>query len=140
MEDTPDEDIDRVVGVNVNGYLYTLKYGLKAFRRRGGGTIIFVSSVGAIIPRHMMMAAPLVKTQVPYAMTKAANDYLPRIAAAWSTNDNVRTYGILPGAFETKMLQDIATDVMQANDTSQLSGFNPYVTTSVGDPVHIGQF
>jgi NAD(P)-dependent dehydrogenase (short-subunit alcohol dehydrogenase family) len=141
MEDTEDDEIKQVVDINILGYLYTMKYAIKAFKARGAGAMIFVSSVGAIIPRHMNVA-PLMKTVVPYGVTKAANDYTARIGDAYF-GDNIRSYGILPGAFETHMLREIAkntgnVDAQGAADTSSFSGFNPWYTESIGDPVNIG--
>ena len=101
LEETDDDEIEKVIDINILGYLYTMKYAFKAFKARGGGAIIFVSSVISILPRHMFLGdeGPM-RTIVPYGVTKAANDYTARIASAWA-KDNIRTYGILPGAFRT---------------------------------------
>lgn len=114
---------------------FTMKYAVRALKARGGGAMIFTSSVGAIIPNHMMQAAPLMKTVIPYGITKGANDYTARIGAAY-TDQNIRSYGILPGAFDTTMLRNIAENMNQ--EMASFSGFNPYYTESVGDAVHIG--
>ena len=139
LEETPDEEIAQVIDININGYLYTMKYALKEFKARGGGAIIFVSSVGAILPRHMIEGDEgMVRTVVPYGVTKAANDYTARIGAAWA-KDNVRSYGILPGAYQTVMLENIGgTMGMAPDDMGPLGGFNPWVTETIGNPVHIG--
>lgn len=140
LEETPDDEIEKVIDINILGYLYTMKYAIKAFKARGGGAIIFVSSVGAIIPRHMFLGDEgAMRTVVPYTVTKAANDFTARVGAAWA-KDGIRSYGILPGAFQTTMLENLGEEVFQLkrDELGPLGGFNPWVTTHIGDPVHIG--
>ena len=87
-------------------------------------------------------AAPSVKQVLTYGVTKGANDYQARAAGAYA-DEGIRSYGILPGAFETKMLQEIAAQ--QGMDaTTNMAGFNPvygfgtHFKPSVGDPKDIG--
>ena len=84
----PDEEIQKIININIMGYLYTLKYAVPAFRARGGGAIAFTSSVGAIVPRHMALAdeagGGMIKKIIPYGTTKAANDYIARLASAFT--------------------------------------------------------
>jgi len=109
ISELDDAEMFKIININIMGYLYTLKHAVKAFRARGGGAIAFTSSVGAIIPRHMAVGDEgMIKKIIPYGTTKAANDYIARIAASYTGSDNIRSYGILPAAFETVMLQEIA--------------------------------
>jgi len=65
-----DDEMFKIVNINVMGYLYTMKYAFIAFKERGGGAIIFTSSIASIVPLQMTQV-PLMKTMVPYAVTKA---------------------------------------------------------------------
>ena len=142
IANTADEEIFNVININIMGYMYTLKYAVKAFRARGGGAIAFTSSVGAILPRHMAVGdeagGGLIKKVIPYGVSKAANDYIARAASSYTESDNIRSYGILPAAFETVMLQAIAKDHQMPNGTADMIGFNPFCGDQVGDPKHIG--
>ena len=56
---------------------------------------------------------------------------------SYAESDNIRSYGILPAAYETVMLQEIAK--AQGADTSAFVGFNPFCGHETGDPAHIGK-
>lgn len=60
-----DDEMQKVININVMGYLYTLKYAVKAFRERGAGCIVFTSSIASIIPRHMAMAGGIIQNFIP---------------------------------------------------------------------------
>jgi NAD(P)-dependent dehydrogenase (short-subunit alcohol dehydrogenase family) len=136
LEETPDDEILAVTNINIVGYMYAFKYGIPAMLARGGGSIIFTGSVAAIVPRHMAAAAPLIKTVLPYGTSKCANDYMARMGMAYA-GDGIRSYGLNPGAFETKMLQNIAESGGQT--TQDFTGFNPVKTETVGDPKDLGR-
>ena len=71
-------------------------------------------------------------------MTKASNDYIARLGCSFTESDNIRSYGILPAAFETVMLQNVAKH--QGSDTTDMmAGFNMFNPTETGDPKHIGK-
>src|SRR3954469_24089315 len=63
VEDTTDDEFDRVMRVNFLGHVHGVHAALPALRRAGGGTIIGVSSVEGV------RAVPL---QSPYAASKFA--------------------------------------------------------------------
>jgi len=49
VEDTPDEQIEEVMGVNVNALWYTATEVLPGMRRRGAGVILTVSSLAGVV-------------------------------------------------------------------------------------------
>jgi len=132
-----DDEMFKIVNINVMGYLYTMKYAFIAFKERGGGAIVFTSSIASIVPLQMTQV-PIMKTMVPYCVTKAANDHNARLASAWAS-DNIRSYGILPACFETYMLQQLAKAQGSPDSTDPLAGFNPVFSESIGDPANIAK-
>jgi NAD(P)-dependent dehydrogenase (short-subunit alcohol dehydrogenase family) len=92
-----DEDFAEVVEVNLYGTFYALRAAVPAMRRNGaaGGSIITISSVGALA------VVPLV---LPYPASKAGVTGLTRAAAARLAAENIRVNAVAPGSVDTPML------------------------------------
>jgi NAD(P)-dependent dehydrogenase (short-subunit alcohol dehydrogenase family) len=96
LETLPEEQLDAILAVNLKGPLLCAQAAIPAMKARGGGSIIFVSSVQGY--------QGLVGC-VPYAGAKAA-----LVAAARTLSVEVGGYGIrvnalVPGTIDTPMLQ-----------------------------------
>lgn len=83
---------DKTFEVNVKGYVHTIKACVPLMRKRGGGRIINVASVAAMIPHGGLGV---------YGVTKAAVIMLTRTLAAELAPD-IRVNAIAPGLIETK--------------------------------------
>ena len=83
---------DKTFEVNVKGYVHTIKACVPLMRERGGGRIINVASVAAMIPHGGLGV---------YGVTKAAVIMLTRTLAAELAPD-IRVNAIAPGLIETK--------------------------------------
>lgn len=92
--DTPDEELDLVIDVNLKGVYYGCAAAARAMTPRGKGSIINVASTG------MDVATPLISC---YAMTKAAVAMLTRSLAAEVGESGVRVNTIAPGWVATPM-------------------------------------
>ena len=68
-----EENFDLNVAVNLKGPVLATKYAIPAMLKNGGGSIIYISSIDAIV-------APYSKT-VPYSVTKAGLHMLTRTTA-----------------------------------------------------------
>ena len=95
IEDITDEDFAEVIEVNLYGSFYALRAATRRMRPAGRGSIINVSSVGAIAP------FPL---QLPYPASKAGVLGMTRAAAARLAPEGIRVNAIAPGATDTPML------------------------------------
>jgi 3-oxoacyl-[acyl-carrier protein] reductase len=86
-----------VVGVNLTGTFYCMRAAIPLLRRNGerGGSIVTISSVGAIAP-HPLPGG--------YAASKAGVLGLTRATAAFYAADNIRINAIAPAATATPML------------------------------------
>jgi NAD(P)-dependent dehydrogenase (short-subunit alcohol dehydrogenase family) len=104
FEQQSEETLDLILDTNLKGALLSAQLAVPELKRRGGGSIVFVSSVQAYL------ALP---GCVPYAAAKAG-----LVAAAKALAPEVGKYGIrvnaiAPGTIDTPMLQ------------RDLSGMNP---------------
>jgi NAD(P)-dependent dehydrogenase (short-subunit alcohol dehydrogenase family) len=86
----------RVLAVNLDGVFLGTKYGIRALRARGGGSIINIASVSGIKPFAGAAA---------YGAGKAAVRLLSRIAALECQDDGngVRINVVTPGGVKTPM-------------------------------------
>jgi len=92
VEETKDEDWDRVFAVNVKGHAFCSKFAIPHMRKVGGGSIINIASISSFI------AQPLF---VPYNTSKGALMQLTRCMALDLGNDKIRVNAVCPGTIET---------------------------------------
>jgi 3-oxoacyl-[acyl-carrier protein] reductase len=97
ITDITDEDFAEVVEVNLHGTFYALRAAVPAMRRNGaeGGSIVTISSVGALTIQALVL---------PYPASKAGVLGMTRAAAARLAPDNIRVNAVAPGATDTPML------------------------------------
>lgn len=88
------EDVwDKIFDVNVKSS-YLLAKEVKPFiKMRGGGSIVFISSIGGYQPFDLLGA---------YSVSKTALFGLTKAAALDSVGDNIRVNCVAPGVIETK--------------------------------------
>jgi len=85
--DTPEEDWNNVINVNLNGYFRFSKYAIPLILKSGGGTIVNISSNAAF---------KVLKNFCVYPVTKAAINALTRTLAV-DFAPQIRTNSICPG-------------------------------------------
>jgi len=85
-------DWDKVLGVNLNGVLFTLKYAAAVMRRQGSGRIIVTSSNAGLRPEPVVCYG--------YAASKAAILNVVRQAALELAPHGVHVNAICPGPFK----------------------------------------
>jgi NAD(P)-dependent dehydrogenase (short-subunit alcohol dehydrogenase family) len=83
---------DTVIGVNLNGIMFTIGSAAAAMRRQGGGRIVVTSSVAGIRPEPVVCYS--------YIASKAALLNVVRQAALDLAPDNVLVNAICPGPFK----------------------------------------
>lgn len=94
------ENFERVLAVNLRGVFLGMRYAIPAMLATGGGSIINVASVAALV------AFP---GSTAYAASKAGVLGMTRVAAAEYGSAGVRVNAICPGIIETPMLSDLGT-------------------------------
>lgn len=104
LADTSDADFRRVMEVNLFSQFYCIREGVPLMRRSGGGSIVNISSVAALIG----VAMPLY-----YPASKAAVLGLTRAAAAELAPYNIRVNAIAPGSVDTPLMHEQPPEVVQ---------------------------
>jgi 3alpha(or 20beta)-hydroxysteroid dehydrogenase len=102
FEDTTEENWDFVQQVNLKGPWLGMKAVLAAMRRRGGGSIVNVSSAAAIIG----------STAIPaYHASKAGLRILTKCAATTFAAEHIRVNSVHPGNVTTPLLDDVPMEI-----------------------------
>jgi len=104
LEDTSDEDFRRVMEVNLFSQFYCIRSAVPLMRLSGGGSIVNISSVAAI----MGVAMPLY-----YPASKAAVLGLTRAAATELAPYHIRVNAIAPGSVDTPLMHQQPAEVVQ---------------------------
>jgi NAD(P)-dependent dehydrogenase (short-subunit alcohol dehydrogenase family) len=96
----PEETIDLILDTDLKGALLCAQLAIPELKRRGGGSIVFVSSVQAYVT---------LPGCVPYAAAKAGLVAAARALAPEVGRDGIRVNAIAPGTIDTPMLhRDLA--------------------------------
>jgi NAD(P)-dependent dehydrogenase (short-subunit alcohol dehydrogenase family) len=97
---------DLMMDVNAKGVFLTTKYGVPLMRRSGGGSIVNVASIGALVK----------STQPAYAASKGAVVAFTKGVAAQMGEYNIRANVICPSTIETPNRTMIAKNSNFKND------------------------
>jgi NAD(P)-dependent dehydrogenase (short-subunit alcohol dehydrogenase family) len=110
LEDMSEEDLDRVIDVDLKGALVCAQLAIPALRARGGGSIVFVSSV---------QAYATLRGCVAYGASKAGLVAATRALAVEVGEHGIRVNAVAPGTIDTPML---ARD-LEGMNTADAAGF-----------------
>lgn len=91
--DCEEEIWDKIFDINVKSAYLLAKEAVPLIRKRGGGSIVFVSSIAGFQPFKLLGAYSVSKTAL-LGLTKAASQDL--------ASDNIRVNCLAPGIVETK--------------------------------------
>jgi len=98
LADTKEDDWQRVIDVNLKGTFLGMKYSIPLLKKTGGGAIINISSIAALVG--------LVDRAV-YSASKGGILAMTRAAAIDHVNDNIRINCIAPGTVDTPWIERI---------------------------------
>ena len=104
IEETSEEEWDSVVNINQKGVWLGMKAAIPAMRRRGGGSIINISSIHGIIGSAGSAA---------YHGTKGAVRLLTKSAAVQYAPDKIRVNSVHPGVILTPMVDVVPRSELQ---------------------------
>lgn len=99
--DYADEELDRVIDVNLKGTFHVLQAAGRAMRARGGGSIVVFSSIRSVTVEP---------GQSVYAATKAGIVQMARTLAAELGESGVRVNAVAPGVVETPLTAPIKNE------------------------------
>jgi NAD(P)-dependent dehydrogenase (short-subunit alcohol dehydrogenase family) len=108
LEDTSEELWDSIVNINQKGVWLGMKAAVPAMRRRGGGSIVNISSVAGLVGSTGSTA---------YHGTKGAVRLLTKAAAVQYAPENIRVNSVHPGLITTQMIDIIPKEQRDAFTT-----------------------
>src|SRR6185436_1743944 len=92
LEHTTESDLDRIYAVNVKGAYHCSKEAISLFRRSGGGVIINLSSIAALVGLEDRFAYSMSKGAITSMTLSIARDYL---------SQNIRCNCVCPARVHT---------------------------------------
>jgi len=111
LTEKPEEEIVQNLMINTAGAIYTLKNAVPVLKQRGGGAIVFTSSIFAhsnYKHQSFMVAAGFAGGgALVYNASKAAVDTVSRNAGQFA-GDGIRSYSLQIGAYDTEMSRNSA--------------------------------
>lgn len=109
--DTDISEIESIVGINLLGALYGMRYVAEAMLKNGGGSIVNTASSAGVIGQDSV---------VTYSATKHGIVGMTKSMVAEYAKDGLRVNSIAPGPTETPMVEAFYRDnpEMKANATS----------------------
>ena len=102
IEDTTEEDWDRIMGINVKGVFLGTKRAIPAMRNSGGGSIVNISSTAGFV--GSLEGSP------SYTATKGAVRLFTKATAIQHAKDGIRCNSVHPGPIDTEMIRDTLND------------------------------
>ncbi|MGH8690576.1 MAG: SDR family NAD(P)-dependent oxidoreductase [Burkholderiales bacterium] len=119
-----DDAFDKIIASNLKSVLWLAGMTLPGMESRGGGSFIFVGSIGGILANTVIGA---------YGISKAAGHHLVRnLAAEWGPK-NVRVNAIAPGLVKTEFARALWEDEKRR---AERVGITPL--RRLGEPRDIG--
>jgi cyclopentanol dehydrogenase len=102
IEDTTEDDWDRIMAVNVKGVFLGTKHAIPAMRQAGGGAIINISSTAGLVGNPYGSSA--------YTATKGAVRLFTKATAVQHAKDHIRCNSVHPGPIDTDMIRETLED------------------------------
>jgi NAD(P)-dependent dehydrogenase (short-subunit alcohol dehydrogenase family) len=96
LHEIDDRTWDRTIAVTLSGVFYSMKYEIPAMLASGGGSIVNITSSGALKGEAMLAA---------YVAAKGGVDTLTRAGAAEYAQRGIRVNSVAPGGFETPAIK-----------------------------------
>jgi len=111
VEDTTEEDWDRIMAINAKGVFLGTKQAIPAMRESGGGSIVNISSTAGLVGSPYSGAS--------YAATKGAVRLFTKATAIQYAKEGIRCNSVHPGLLETPMTEDMLADAAHREERTQ---------------------
>jgi len=128
LEETTEEEWDRVIDTNLKGCYLGMRYAIPHLRAAGGGAIVNISSV---------LAELTLPHCTGYTAAKAAVIGLTKATALEVGRDGIRVNCILPGSIDTDMMWEGLTPAQRQEFEPRVAAAQPL--GKVGQPEEIAR-
>ena len=118
LEDVPLSTWRKILAVNGEGTLLGCQQALRIMKAGGGGSIVNLSSIAALVPTPTIAA---------YGFSKAGIRHLTRSVAQRGAPFKVRCNSIEPGMIRTPMLLGLHRAYLSQTSTSENSSADPFL-------------
>ena len=95
--DTPEEEWDRVININLKGVFLCMKYAIPEMIKKGGGAIVNTASINSFVA---------ISHQPVYNSSKGGVLLLTKTAALEYVKENIRINCVCPGPVDTPLLSE----------------------------------
>ena len=102
IEDTSEEDWDRIMDINAKGVFFGTKHSIPVMRQAGGGSIVNISSTAGLTGSLF--------TGASYTATKGAVRLFTKVTAIQHAKDHIRCNSVHPGLVESPMTESLLVD------------------------------
>lgn len=109
--DTPVDEFDRILAVNLRGTFITCQAAAKAMLRSGGGSIVNIGSVSGMLGNGRRSA---------YGTSKAAVIHLSKVMAVELAKQRIRVNVVSPGPIDTPLVNAFYTDAIRKEWTDRV--------------------
>ncbi len=123
LVDTPPEDWDHVMGINLGSVVHMTRHAIPEMRKRGAGSIVNVASIWGVTGAQDAHA---------YTTAKGAIVNLSRSLAVAHGRENVRTNALCPGFIDTPMISPV---VGALNEPDYAYTWNPMGRTGTPEEI-----
>eukprot|EP01091_Cochliopodium_minus_P009632 TRINITY_DN240_c0_g1_i3.p1 TRINITY_DN240_c0_g1~~TRINITY_DN240_c0_g1_i3.p1 ORF type:complete len:331 (-),score=134.40 TRINITY_DN240_c0_g1_i3:11-1003(-) len=134
--DVPLKVFKELFDINVFGGLITLQQVAPYFKKNGGGTIVFNSSLAGLFPRFLCKEANPFGV---YAITKTSMDGLVKVATSLEKSHNIKAFSVNPSVYESGMTTDEKAQDIFGMKSDQIASLFNLVFKKVGNPRDIGR-
>lgn len=109
--DTPVEEFDRIMAVNLRGTFVTCQAAARAMLRTGGGSIVNIGSVSGMLGNGRRSA---------YGTSKAGVIHLSKVMAVELAKQSIRVNVVSPGPIDTPLVNAFYTDAIRREWTDRV--------------------
>lgn len=109
--ETPLEEFDRILDINLRGTFITCQAATRAMLRSGGGAIVNIGSVSGMLGNGRRCA---------YGTSKAALIHLSKVMAVELAKQNVRVNVVSPGPIDTPLVNAFYSDAIRKEWTDRV--------------------
>ena len=103
VENTPADEWDRMMAVHAGGVFLGTKHAIPEMRKGGGGSIVVVSSIDALVGGSHGTA---------YSAAKGASRSFAKAAAIQYAGENIRVNSVHPGYTDTPLSRRVVSEIM----------------------------